>query len=566
MDPHFGYIGQLLVEKGMIKPQQLTEVIEEHERTGKPFTHILVDFGFVKEEEIMLALGQQLGMEIVKLREIEIPKDVLEVITPSTAKLYGVVPIRVKENVVVVAMADPFNPNVVDDVSFLLGKEVKGAISNEEDILYAIEKYYGQEDESIESLLNEMQTSLPELEALEEGETADIASLQELAREVPVVKLLNLILIQAIKDRASDVHFEPFEKEFKVRYRVDGALYEMVPPPKHLALAVTTRIKVMADMNIAERRLPQDGRIQLNVLGRNVDLRVSCLPTQFGESIVMRILDKTVVSLDLTQLGLREDHLTAIREMIERPNGIVIVTGPTGSGKTTTLYSCLKTVNAIDVKIITTEDPIEYEIEGIMQIAVKPDIGLTFARCLRSILRQDPDIIMVGEVRDLETAQIAIQSSLTGHLVLTTLHTNDAPGCVTRLTDMGVEPFLITSTLVAAVAQRLLRTICANCKEPVQPSVDVLERLGISLEDVKGVQFYHGKGCDNCNKTGYRGRTAVYEFLEIKDAIRDLILEKAPTAVIKQKARELGMRTLREDALLKLYEGKTTMEEVLRET
>lgn len=566
MDPHFGYIGQLLLEKGLLQKQQLLEVTEEHERTGKPFTHILVDFGFVKEEEIMMTLGQQLGMEVVKLREIEIPREVLDVITPSTAKLYGIIPVRMNENVVVVAMADPLNPSVIDDVSFLLGKEVKGSISNEEDILYAIEKYYGQEDESIETLLDEMQDSMPELEKLEEGETADIASLQELAREAPVVKLLNLILIQAIKDRASDVHFEPFEKEFKVRYRVDGALYEMVPPPKHLALAVTTRIKVMADMNIAERRLPQDGRIQLNVLGRNVDLRVSCLPTQFGESIVMRILDKTVVSLDLTQLGLRDDHLNSLSEMIQRPNGIVIVTGPTGSGKTTTLYSCLKEVNAIDVKIITTEDPIEYEIEGIMQIAVKPDIGLTFARCLRSILRQDPDIIMVGEVRDLETAQIAIQSSLTGHLVLTTLHTNDAPGCVTRLSDMGVEPFLITSTLVAAIAQRLLRTICADCKEPVQPSVEILERLGIGLEDVKGVQFYHGKGCENCNKTGYRGRTAVYEFLEVKDAIRDLILEKAPTAVIKQKARELGMRTLREDALLKLYEGKTTMEEVLRET
>ena len=565
-EAHLDYLAAALVDRGLITQNQLREAKEEHERTGRPMGHILVDFGFVKDQDIMETLANELGMESINLKELEIPPEIIKIVTPSSAKLYGIVPIKVKDGVVSVAMTDPLNPNILDDLTFLLGREVKGVLANEADILAAIEKYYGQQDESIEALLGEMLDS-DVAEIVSEGDDGvDIASLQELAREVPVVKLLNLILIQAIKDRASDIHFEPFGREFKVRYRIDGALYEMVPPPKHLALAVTTRIKVMADMNIAERRLPQDGRIQLNVLGRNVDLRVSTLPTQFGESVVMRVLDKTVVALDLYQLGINRDHLQVIEEMIERPNGIIIVTGPTGSGKTTTLYSCLKKINNIEDKVITTEDPIEYEIEGIMQIAIRQEIGLTFARCLRAILRQDPDIIMVGEVRDIETAQISIQASLTGHLVFTTLHTNDAPGCVTRLIDMGVEPFLIISTLVAVLAQRLVRKVCPDCKEPVNITSELLERLGISAEDVKGVQFFQGKGCASCNKTGYKGRCAIMELLELKDPVRELILEKAPTSVIKQKARELGMRTLREDALLKLYAGLTTAEEILRET
>lgn len=566
VDPHLGYLGSVLVERGIITKDQLEEAREEHQRTGKPLGHILVDFGFVSEEEFRLALARELGMEIILLKEMNIPADIINIVTPSTAKLYGIIPIRAHEQIVTVAMADPLNPNVLDDLRFLLDREVKGVMSNDEDIKAAIEKYYGERDESIEDLLEEMETDLSAAGDLELEKVQDIASLQELAREAPVVKLLNLVLIQAIKDRASDIHFEPFENEFKVRYRVDGALYEIAPPPKNLALAMTTRIKVMADMDIAERRLPQDGRIQLNVLGRNVDLRVSSLPTQFGESVVMRVLDKTVVSLDLNQLGLRQEQLKSLEQMIERPNGIIVVTGPTGSGKTTTLYSCLKKINTIDAKIITTEDPIEYEIDGIMQIAIKNDIGLTFARCLRSILRQDPDRIMVGEIRDLETAQIAVQSSLTGHLVFTTLHTNDAPGCITRLIDMGVEPFLITSTLVAAIAQRLLRTICSDCKEPVNLTSNFLEQLGVSSEEIKGIQFYRGRGCSVCNKTGYRGRTAVFEVLEITDPIRELILEKAPTVVIKHRARELGMKSLREEALQKLYDGLTTFEEVVRET
>ncbi|MBI1870160.1 MAG: type II secretion system ATPase GspE [Chlamydiae bacterium] len=563
---HLSYLDRILLEKGLVTQQQLDEAHEEHLRTGKSLGHVLINFGFLSEDEILSALGEQLDMEKVSLREMEIPPEVIKSVNSSTAKLYGIVPLRLKEGLLTIAMADPLNPDVLDDLRFLLGYEIKGAMSNEEDMVYAIDKYYGQADESIESLLGEMQTELSLGEDLSDTETLDVGNLKELAREAPVVKLLNLILIQAIKDRASDIHFEPFETEFKVRYRVDGTLYEMVPPPKRLALALTSRIKVMADMNIAERRLPQDGRIQLNIAGRHIDLRVSTLPTQFGESVVMRVLDKTVVSLELSQLGLAEDHLKIMEEMIEKPNGIIIVTGPTGSGKTTTLYSSLKKINTIDAKIITTEDPIEYEIDGIMQIAIKSEIGLTFARCLRSILRQDPDRIMVGEIRDLETAQIAIQASLTGHLVFTTLHTNDAAGCIARLTDMGAEPFLISSTLIAAVAQRLVRKVCTECKEPVTLSLDLLEQLHLSQKDIEGITFYRGQGCSKCNNTGYKGRSAIFEILRISEPIRELILERAPSSLIKQKARETGMRTLREDALLKLYDGITTFEEIAKET
>ena len=556
------FLGQLLVEKGIITDEQLQEAKEEHDRTGRLLGHVLVDFGHITEAEIILTLGQELGMEAVDLKEIgEIPQEAIQKISPNMAKLYEVIPFAIRGNTVMVAMADPLNPNMLDDLRFMLDVEVKGAISNKRDIGDAIKKYYGDESESFSDLLEEIREEMPST-IVEANANIDITSLKELASEAPVVKLLNLVLIQAINDKASDIHFEPFETEFKIRYRIDGVLYEMVPPPKHLALAITSRIKVMANLNIAERRLPQDGRIQLNISGRNVDLRISTLPTMFGESVVMRILDRSNVQLDIEALGLAEDIMKSMEKLIERPNGIIIATGPTGCGKTTTLYSCLRRINRIEDKIITTEDPVEYDIEGIIQVAINEGIGLTFARCLRSILRQDPDKIMVGEIRDLETAEIAVQASLTGHLVFSTLHTNDAAGSITRMIDMGAEPFLITSTLQAILAQRLLRTICPKCKTEFKPTEEMLMEIGLTPEDIKGKKLYYGKGCDNCNKSGYKGRIGVYELLLVTDEIRELVMEKAPAVAIKEKARELGMVTLHDDAILKLYDGLTTIEEV----
>ena len=394
----------------------------------------------------------------------------------------------------------------------------------------------------------------------------DLKNLEAEANATPIIRYVDLIIYQAIQDRASDIHFEPFETEFKIRYRVDGALYEMSPPPRHLAMPVLSRLKVMANLNIAERRLPQDGRIQLNVGGRQVDLRVSTLPTQYGESVVLRVLDRSAVNLDLEVLGMPKDIYDYICKTIELPNGIFIVTGPTGSGKTTTLYAALNRINTIDTKVLTAEDPVEYDMEGIIQVPVNENIGLTFARVLRAFLRQDPDRIMVGETRDLETAQIAIQASLTGHLVLSTLHTNDAPGAVTRLMDMGVEPFLISASLEGVLGQRLIRKICLNCKTEYEPSEIVLSQLGLSPHEIGDKRFYYGKGCDTCNNTGYKGRKGIYELLNVTDPIREMINQRAPGVVLKQKAIELGMTTLRQDGLRTIYDGETTIEEILKYT
>jgi type IV pilus assembly protein PilB len=388
----------------------------------------------------------------------------------------------------------------------------------------------------------------------------------DLANEVPIVRFVNLVLFQAVQDRASDIHFEPFEDEFKIRYRVDGALYEMTPPPKHLALPVISRLKVMANLNISEKRLPQDGRINFQMGSRQVDLRVSTLPTQFGESVVLRVLDRSAVNLELESLGLPKYVFDYIGEAVLQPNGILIVTGPTGSGKTTTLYSCLRRVNSIDVKLLTAEDPVEYDIEGIMQVAINEAQGMTFGKALRSFLRQDPDIIMLGEMRDLETSQIAIQASLTGHLVLSTLHTNDAPGAVTRLVDMGVEPFLISSTLMAVLGQRLVRTACKKCRTPFEPTETQLSLLNLSPHDIGDKVFYYGRGCSNCNDTGYKGRKGIFELLVVTEPIRALINERAPTVVLRQKAVELGMVTLREDGLRSIFDGDTTIEEIVKYT
>jgi len=466
-------------------------------------------------------------------------------------------------------MAEPHNLDVLDDLRFMLGCEVKGAIASESAVDGAISRYYATQKHSVDELVKNINSYAQEALEIDfdQGQKGAInLDLQEQISSAPVVKLLNYILVAAIKDQSSDIHFEPFEEEFKVRYRVDGVLYDMLPPPRHLAPAITSRVKVMSQLNIAETRLPQDGRIQLTIGGKPIDIRVSTLPTLFGESVVMRVLDRSVVSLDLDRIGLRDDELEITRRLIDKPHGIVLVTGPTGSGKTTTLYSALNEANDIGIKILTAEDPVEYDLEGIIQCEVNEAIGVTFARCLRSFLRQDPDKILVGEIRDIETAEIAIRASLTGHLVFSTLHTNDAPSAITRLLDMGVEPFLIAATVEAVIGQRLVRTICVHCKEQYEPTDEMLMQLNLTREDVRDKAFFYGKGCDHCNNTGYRGRSAVFEIMTMTDRIRELLSQRASTAAIRQIAREQGMRTMRESGLLKIYDGTTTIEEVVRET
>jgi type IV pilus assembly protein PilB len=483
--------------------------------------------------------------------------------------MYGAVPVSATGNSIVMAVLDPYNPHLVEELSFVLGKDVQLVVAPASQINELIARHFSEESGSLKQVLEDMELELSKEQDMfgalgKDGTGA--AALEEAANHAPIVRFVNVILFQAIQDRASDIHFEPFEDEFKVRYRVDGALYEMAPPPKHLALPVISRIKVMSNLNIAERRLPQDGRIQLSVAGRQVDLRVSTLPTQFGESVVLRVLDRSVVSLDVESLGFPKEIFEKLMELIRLPNGIIIVTGPTGSGKTTTLYSCLRKINTIDAKLLTAEDPVEYDIEGIMQVAVNEAIGMTFGRALRAFLRQDPDIILIGEMRDLETGQIAIQASLTGHLVFTTLHTNDAPGAIARMIDMGVEPFLITSSLQAVLAQRLVRTICKKCRVAYEPTEAVLRQVNLTPADIAGRPFYYGKGCQECNQTGYRGRKGLFELLVTSEPIRELINQRTPSGVIRARALELGMRTLREDGIRNILDGTTTVEEILKYT
>jgi type IV pilus assembly protein PilB len=560
-------LSELVRERNLVSPAQLKEIEEEHERTGKSLSQVMIDFGLVSEEQLLRAVAEHLNLEYLNLDDVDLTQPVLRAMPSSVARMYGAVPVALNGNTISVAVMDPYNPQLIGELSFILGKDVQLAVAPSKQIEEAIEKYFGEESESLKDVLTDMESQLASAEAVETAtKTGGTAALEELASQAPIVRFVNLILFQAISDRASDIHFEPFEDEFKIRYRVDGALYEMTPPPKHLALPVISRIKVMSNLNIAERRLPQDGRIQLNIGGRQVDLRVSSLPTQFGESVVLRVLDRSVVNLEMESLGMPTDIFDQTKEVIKVPNGIFIVTGPTGSGKTTTLYSCLRRINTIDMKLLTAEDPVEYDIEGIMQVPVNDAIGLTFGRALRSFLRQDPDIIMVGEMRDLETAQISIQASLTGHLVFTTLHTNDSPGAVTRMIDMGVEPFLISSTLQAVLAQRLVRTICKKCRIAYEPTDAVLSEIGLTKEDTVGRPFYYGKGCVECNETGYKGRKGLFELLVISEPIRELINMRAPSGVIRGRALELGMRTLREDGIRSILDGVTTVEEILKYT
>jgi type IV pilus assembly protein PilB len=559
-------IGQILKEMRLVTEAQIQEALATQKQSGGAIGTILISLNYVTEQEVLTALGIQAGMEVVDLDVLEITDDVIARVSPSIAAVYHVIPIKFENNILTVAMADPLNVKILDDLRFLLNCETHGAVSNEPSVARALDRYYSGIQESVESLLAELDDGTMAKAMHNTSESIDLQTLEEMADAAPVRKLLNYVLLVAIRDKASDIHFEPFEDEFKIRYRIDGVLYEMVPPPKQLAIAIASRIKVMSELDIAERRLPQDGRMELNISGNPIELRIAILPTMFGESCVMRVLDRTVVQLDIHKLGLRDDELQTFDDLLKLPNGIILVTGPTGAGKTTTLYAALNTVNTIDVKIITTEDPVEYEIEGIVQVQVNPDIGVTFAHCLRSILRQDPDKILVGEIRDVETAQIAIQSSLTGHVVFSPVHTNDAPSTVTRLIDMGLEPYMITATLEAVVAQRLVRRICERCRKDFTPTEDMLMELNLRPADVRGKRFAYGPGCDHCNNTGFKGRMAIFEIFVMDDDIREIIMNQGSTQALREAAMRKGMRTLRDSGLLAIYDGETTIEEVVRET
>ena len=564
-------LGQILVDLGLIDEQQLATMLEEQaSRGGELIGKVGVSLGFYTDEQLGEALAEQWGTTFVTLYDRQIPPQVTKLISEPMAQLYRVVPLELSGNRLTVASADPQKIQIADELRTLLGHDIHVCVATEPEIQKAIEKLYASDSESVESLVEDLEAD-DELAAQaaaaagREGPT-DLTSVEALAESAPVRKLLNMVLLLAIRDGASDIHFEPFESEFRIRLKADGVLQEMVPPPKHLAFAITTRIKVMANLDIAERRLPQDGRIELSVGGHPVDLRVSVLPTLFGESVVMRVLDRGVVSLDLSKVGLSEAMLRRFREVIARPNGIVLVTGPTGSGKTTTLYSALSELNDIEDKLITTEDPVEYDIDGIVQVPIDAEIGNTFAACLRAILRQDPDRILVGEIRDVETAEIAVQASLTGHMVFSTLHTNDAPSTVTRLRDMGVPPFLITATVEAILAQRLVRRICENCREEVVPGADVLADLELTSDQTIGKKFYRGRGCERCNRSGYKGRLGLFELLIMNDEMRDLVMRNASTEDLREAARRNGMVTLRESGMEGVFGGLTTAEEVIRET
>jgi len=567
-DPIHHPLLALVKERNLIDDLQLEEVIQEQARSGKSFGQILSDFQLVDTDTQLQIIAEHLSTEVVDLGNYEPTPELLKAVPGASARMYQCLPVAEHGSVLHVAMADPLmNHQAIDELAYMVGREIQLVVAEEGTIGRLISKHYGDDSESVSDILKELGSDADiAREVNEAAVTEDAAGMADLANEVPIVRFVNLVLFQAVQDRASDIHFEPFEDEFKIRYRVDGALYEMTPPPKHLALPVISRIKVMANLNISERRLPQDGRISFPMGNRQIDLRVSTLPTQFGESVVLRVLDRSAVNLELETLGLPKYVFEYVTEAILQPNGIFIVTGPTGSGKTTTLYSCLRRVNAIDVKLLTAEDPVEYDIEGIMQVAINDAQGMTFSKALRSFLRQDPDIIMLGEMRDLETSQIAIQASLTGHLVMSTLHTNDAPGAVTRLVDMGVEPFLISSTLMAVLAQRLVRTVCKKCRTPFEPTESQLSLLNLSPHDIGEKSFYYGRGCSTCNDTGYRGRKGIFELLIVSEAIRNLINERAPTVVLRQKAVELGMVTLREDGLRTIFDGDSTIEEVVKYT
>ena len=550
---------ELFESRGLIDAALAQDILAEVDHSGKEIAEILADYQVIQtRDDIWPVVASELGVNLVDLRNWTPPEALLALVPAGTARLHGALPVAFDETGLHVALVDPLNPQTPEDLRFALGREIHVVVAPDYLVESKINECYGGEGKAMEDILSQL-----ELGGKDSLNTADLESE---ANSAPIIRYVDLVLYQAIKEKASDIHFEPFEKDFKIRYRVDGALYEMAPPPIHLALPIISRVKVMSNMNIAERRVPQDGRIVKQVGDKQVDMRVSSLPTHHGESIVLRVLDRSSVNLSLENLGLTDYIYEYITDTIEKPNGIFIVTGPTGAGKTTTLYAALRRINTIDAKLLTAEDPVEYDIDGIIQIPINEAIGLDFPRVLRAFLRQDPDRIMIGEMRDKETATIGIQAALTGHLVLSTLHTNDAPGAVTRLVDMGCEPFLVAASLEGILAQRLVRTICKECKSPYEPNEAILSQLGISAHELGDKQFFTGAGCDACGQSGYRGRRGLYELLNITDPIRELITARAPSVVIKQKAVELGMNTLREDGLRNIYLGNTTIEEVLKYT
>jgi type IV pilus assembly protein PilB len=559
-DDHSDLLREIALEAGLVDQTQADEIWESQATTGKSFAAGLIDAGLADRPAILQAVADHLHVQYYSVVPAEPDAEVIRLLKPAQAHKYMVVPVADEAGKLTLLAKDPFNYGAVNELTFILKRDIELAVGDPEQVEAGVIRSYG------EASATSMDDLLGEFEQVEGAAAVTDEDVTKQASQAPIIRFVDLVLQEAVKAKASDIHFEPFEDQFRIRYRIDGSLYEMAPPPKNLASAVIARVKVLSSLNIAERRVPQDGRIKTTIGGRAIDLRVSTLPTQFGESVVLRILDKTVVNLSLDALSMQEDIKEGIRAMVGRPNGIFIVTGPTGSGKTTTLYSALREVNTEDVKILTAEDPVEYEVEGIMQVPINHQVGLTFAAALRSFLRQDPDTIMVGEIRDLETAQIAVQASLTGHVVLSTLHTNDAPGAVTRLIDMGLEPFLISASLEGVLAQRLLRRICKGCRTAYEPDKEVINMLDVDALEIANRKFYFGKGCPECNRSGYRGRQGLFELMTISDPIRTLITQKSPTLVRKQKAIEVGMRPLREDGLRCIFDGHTTIEEVLKYT
>ncbi len=560
-------LGRILRKLGTVKKEQVHEALEIQKAGRKvPIGQLLVELGHITQRDVNEGLAAQAGMAYVDLEGVELPQNAIDAIPSANVRVFGVVPLEYNERAkrLKIAMKNANNFRAVDDIRLLLGVTVEAVVGDADIIDKLIDQHFAK-SESMTDVVSDL-ASDDKFTSLTGDQSIDLEAVLEAAEDNKIVKLLNLVLMQAIKDKASDIHFEPFEDEFKMRYRIDGVLYEMVPPPAHLGSAITSRVKVMANLDIAERRLPQDGRIALTIGDSSVDLRVAVLPTMHGESVVMRLLDRSNVELSLDRVGLDEKDLADVRYLINRPNGIVIVTGPTGSGKTTTLYAALAELNDSETKILTAEDPVEYDIDGLCQVQINPEVGLTFPAALRSFLRQDPDVILVGEIRDKPTAEISVQASLTGHLVLSTLHTNDAPSSVVRLIDLGLERFLLAATIEGVVAQRLVRTICPKCREAYTPGDEELMELALTQEMVQGKKFMRGRGCDNCHGSGYKGRMGIFEIMMLDDESRELILKEASTAALRNHSKAQGMRTLRESGLRGIYDGRTTIDEVVRET